>query len=138
MDSSDKAQLEVCTRYRAEPFPTPGSLKVGIAWNVRDGVHPLSGLRCRPLGDTSGWYIWAGEEWSDDPDFFAPLHIKHLTEWCPAVIPFLLLPPGWRFLIADRYEDVWFDAELLTRVGAESAATFTETSQQEMRFSSIG
>jgi hypothetical protein len=113
MDGASGTQAEVCGRYGAQPFPTPDDLKVGIASNVRDGVQPLNGLRCRPEGDTSGWYIWAGEERSNAPDFFTPLHIHHLAAWCPAVIPYLLLPPGWRFLIAPGYEDVWFDERLL-------------------------
>jgi hypothetical protein len=115
MDGTHETQVEVCGRFGAEPFPTPADLKAGIASNVRVGVQPLNGLRCHPEGDTSGWYIWAGEEWSDDPDFFAPLHSHHLAAWCPAVIPYLLLPPGWRFLIAPGHEDVWFDEHLLGR-----------------------
>ena len=106
-------QAEICRRSGAKPFPTPDDLKVGIALNVRDGIQPLNGLRCHPEGDTSGWYLWAGEEWSNDPNFFAPLHIHHLPLWAPAVIPYLLLPPGWRFLIAPEHEDVWFDEQLL-------------------------
>lgn len=50
---------------------------------------------------------------SSDPDFFQPLRVEHLTHWCPAVIPYLLLPPGYRFQIAPGHEDVWFDASLL-------------------------
>jgi hypothetical protein len=50
--------------------------------------------------DTSGWYIWAGEGGpSDDPDFFVPLHVEHLAEWCPHITKYLGLPPGWRFLV---------------------------------------
>ncbi len=115
MDEASEAQIEVCGRFGASPFPTPIALKVGIASNVLHGLQPLNGLRCHPLGDTSGWFIWAGEELSDDPEFFAPLHIRHLDEWCPAAIPYLLLPPGWRFLIAPGHEDVWFDERLLGR-----------------------
>src|SRR6266567_6634911 len=62
---------------------------------------------------TSGWYIWAGEQLSDDPDFFVPLHVEHLAMSCPAAIPYLALPPGWRFLVAPGYEDVWPDQSLL-------------------------
>jgi len=50
---------------------------------------------------------------SDDPDFFRPLHVEHVAEWCPEVQPYLALPPGWRFLIAPGHEDVWFDPALL-------------------------
>ncbi|OJW27033.1 MAG: hypothetical protein BGO49_23905 [Planctomycetales bacterium 71-10] len=113
MNDIPDAQAEVCRRFGVRPFPTPADLKIGVAFNVRDGVQPLNGLRLRPEGDTSGWYIWAGEEWSDDPDFFSPLCVHHLASWCPAAIPYVLLPPGWRFLIAPGYEDVWFDEPLV-------------------------
>ena len=86
---------------------------MGIARNVRTGAIPLNGLRHPPQGDTTGWYIWAGEELSTAPDFFEPLHVLHLAEWCPAALRFLGLPPGWRFLTAGDYEDVWEDPTLL-------------------------
>lgn len=106
-------QVELCKRFGASPLPTPDGLKAGIARSVKDGLQPTNGLRIRPKGNTTGWYIWAGEEWSDAPDFFVPLHIHHLVGWCPAVLPYLQLPPGWRFLIAPGHEDVWFDPQLL-------------------------
>jgi hypothetical protein len=70
-------------------------------------------MRIRPEGDTTGWYIWAGGEPSPDPDFFVPVHVKHLSNWSPDVIRYLQLPPGWRFQIAPGHEDVWFDESLL-------------------------
>jgi hypothetical protein len=88
-------------------------LKVGIAQNVKDGIWPINGLHHPLQGDTSGWYIWAGEELSFEADFFKPLHIEHLNEWCPAVLKYLGLSPGWRFLLAKDYEDVWKDISLL-------------------------
>ena len=110
-------QKEVCTRYGAPFFDSPSGLKVGIARNVRDGLMPINGLRHPPEGDTTGWYIWAGEELSSEPDFFMPLHVEHLAKWCPEVLPFLGLPPGWRFLVADGHEDVWEDESLLNVAG---------------------
>jgi hypothetical protein len=106
-------QLAVCRRMGVSPVPAPDSLKVGIAQNVREGLLPLNGLRIQPEGDTTGWYIWAGEEWSDDPDFFQPLHVEHLATWCEEVLPYLSLPPGWRFLLAPGQEDLWFTPTLL-------------------------
>jgi hypothetical protein len=88
-------------------------MKVGIAGNVRDGLLPINGLRHEPAGDTTGWYIWAGDRLSEDPDFFEPLHVEHLDTWCPEVLPYLALPPGWRFLIAPGHEDVWEDPSLM-------------------------
>lgn len=109
----EEAQRDVCKRFSAKFCAVPRQLKLGIALNVRDGIFPINGLRHALEGETSGWYIWAGEELSMDPDFFKALHIEHLDEWAPQIKKYLGLPPGWRFLIAPDYEDVWFDESLL-------------------------
>ena len=106
-------QRATCRRFEADYCAAPMHLKVGIADNVRTGLLPINGLRHPPIGDMTGWFIWAGEELSDSPDFFVPLHVEHLDEWCPQARKYLGLPPGWRFLIANEYEDVWFDESLL-------------------------
>lgn len=108
-------QEKVCAKYGVLHFPSPAHLKVGIALNIREGVLPLNGLRHPPQGDTTGWFIWAGETFSQEPDFFQPLHVAHVAAWCPEVLRFLGLPPGWRFLVAGNYEDVWEDPSLLNR-----------------------
>ncbi len=88
-------------------------MKIGIADNIESGIMPLNGLRHPPRGDASGWYIWAGKELSKDPNFFKPLHISHLEKYCPHILKYLGLPPGWRFLTDGSYEDVWEDSSLL-------------------------
>lgn len=108
-------QLAFCARYDVMPVVAPDDMKLGLARNVLEGLQPINGLRVFPVGDTTGWYIWAGEQWSDEPDFFQPIHVNHLVDQCPLVLEYLQLPPGWRFLLAPDYEDVWFDAELLRR-----------------------
>jgi hypothetical protein len=110
-----KSQKRICDKYKASFCPSPDDQKVGIALNVKDGLLPINGLRHPPEGDTTGWYIWAGEEFSEDPSFFKPLHVSHLINWCPEVLKFLGLPPGWRFLIANEHEDVWYDKNLLNK-----------------------
>lgn len=107
-------QLEVCRRFGVSPFPAKAGLKVGIARNVLTGLQPINGLRHPPEEGTTGWYLWAGEELPGDPDFFVPLHVEHLPDWCPQALPYLALPPGWRFLLAPNHEDVWEDSSLLT------------------------
>lgn len=106
-------QRELCRKYGVPFVESPEGLKVGIAKNVKSGLEPINGLRHQPAGDTSGWYIWAGEELGADPDFFEPVHIEHLSEWCPKVLKYLGLPPGSRFLVAGDREDVWSDPSLL-------------------------
>lgn len=109
----EKQQKAACDKRGVPYAPTPSHHKVGIALNVREGILPINGLRHPPEGDTTGWYIWAGEELASNPDFFKPLHIEHLVEWCPIVLKYLGLPPGWRFLVSEDYEDVWYDKSLL-------------------------
>ena len=109
----ENQQIEICKRFNADFMESPLNLKVGIANNVKEGIFPINGLRINPEGDTTGWYIWAGEDLSDNEDFFQPKHVEHLDTWNPLIEKFLGLSPGWRFLITNDYEDVWFDKELL-------------------------
>lgn len=113
MISNLETQRKVCEEWGSEFVETLSSQKIGISENTRDNIFPINGLRHPPSGDTSGWYIWAGNEIGSSDDFFLPLHAEHLDEWCPIIEKYLGLAPGWRFLIAPDYEDVWFDASLL-------------------------
>ncbi len=108
----NREQMELCNIHDAPFVEAPSNLKVGIASNVRPGAYPINGLRHPIEGDTSGWYIWVGD-FSSDPDFFKPLHIEHLPKLCPDVMKYLGLGPGWRFLLAPDYDDVWEDKSLL-------------------------
>lgn len=107
------SQTQVCTQYNVDIVTSANYLKVGISLNVTQGVLPINGLRHPPEGDTSGWYLWAGEVLSDAPDFFEPMHIEHLKTLCPSILKYLGLPPGYRFIITGNYEDVWRDESLL-------------------------
>jgi hypothetical protein len=100
-------------RERSVPYmASAGSSKVGFALSTK-GKAPINGLRHPPRGDTNGWYLWCGEEWSDEPDFFQPLHTRHIYEEFPGLIKLLGLPPGYRFLLAGDHLDVWYDPSLL-------------------------
>jgi hypothetical protein len=107
------AQRALAARFGTVALPLENDVKVGVSRNVLEGLQPLNALRHMPERDTSGWFIWAGEELSDAPDFFVPLHMSHVADWCPLILPYLGLPPGWRILLAPGYEDVWFDESLL-------------------------
>ncbi|HEY7766239.1 MAG TPA: hypothetical protein VIB38_14715, partial [Aestuariivirgaceae bacterium] len=76
----EKIQKEVCARFGAHFVKAPPDLKIGLAKGVWEGAEPINGLRHPPEGDTTGWYVLAGTEWSYDPDFFEPVHIGHLLE----------------------------------------------------------
>lgn len=106
-------QKSICEKYGSLFCESPPFFKVGISLNLKTGSWPINGLRHHITDSTTGWYIWAGEELSTDPDFFVPLHVEHLKEFCPIVMKYLGLSPGWRFLIAPNHEDVWKDLHLL-------------------------
>ena len=108
-----QSQQELCQKYQAECEPPHLGLKLGITEDFFSGKLPLNGLRHRPEGDTCGWYLWAGDEFPEADDSFQALHIVHLVERGSEVVRYFGLAPGWRFLIARGYEDVWFDPKLL-------------------------
>jgi len=117
MNNFEDEQIRLCQKYQADYWALDLDSKIGVSMNLLSGELPINGLRHRPEGDTNGWYLWAGEVPQPDADFFQPLHARHLIEKSPRLLRYLGLPPGWRFLIAREYEDIWYD-ETLT---AESA-----------------
>ena len=86
---------------------------MGLARGSLAARWPLNGLRHPQAVQSNGWYLWVGENFSEAEDFFEPLCWEHLVDELPQVIDYLALPPGWRFLIAPDYKDVWFDENLL-------------------------
>ena len=114
MDDVAERQREICRVWSAEfSPPRPGS-RVGIAIQTLGRV-PLNGLRVPEQGAVCGWYLWAGDSPTDAEDFYKPLCVEHLPDFCPLAVAFLGLPPGWRFLTDGEYIDVWYDAELVQR-----------------------
>lgn len=72
MSSLSNAQREICLKFGASSLPSEGALKVGIIRTFHPKQFPLNSLRHPPEGDTTGWYIWSGEQLSTDEDFFGP------------------------------------------------------------------
>lgn len=112
MENIEKIQKKVCSQFGASYMVAEPNKKVGIALKTLTRL-PLNALRHPPEGDTTGWYIGGGEELSDDPNFFQPLHVLHLDERCPEIRKYLGLAPGWRVLLAGDYIDILYDESLL-------------------------
>src|SRR5450432_2309768 len=108
----DDSQKRLCAEYHVYPVPAPLEIKSGFALATK-GLQPVNGLRHYPENGTTGWYIWCGEAFSKNPDFFAPVHTSHIYESYPELKKLLGLPPGYRFLLDGDYLDVWFDPTLL-------------------------
>jgi hypothetical protein len=108
-----QAQIDMCKAVGVEFHECHLGEKVGISQTALDGELPLNGMRYPEENGTTGWYLWGSEQFSEDKNFFIPLHAGHLEQKCALALKFLSLPPGWRFLTDGSYEDVWFDANLL-------------------------
>jgi len=108
-------QREICQRFGSIYWASPFNQMIGVAIESFVGLNmPINGLR-HPIENeqSTNWYVWAGE-YSDNDDFFKPVHVYHLLDLCPKAINYLGLAPGWRFLFDNTYEDVWYDQSLLS------------------------
>jgi len=114
-DAPSREQAVVCRRFGATACPVGAEDLIGLGPTSKQTQWPVNGLRHAPEGGTSGWYIWWGEidPAKQSAQFFTPVHASHISELFPPVVPYLALPPGWRFLIAPGIEDAWYDADLL-------------------------
>ncbi len=101
-------QMAICNKHAVEVFAPEAGEKLGIALSTL-GKTPINGLRHPIENGTCGWYIWCGEELSEDPEFFKPLCARHINEYLPIIEKYLALPVGYRFLVAEGYEDIWCD-----------------------------
>jgi hypothetical protein len=89
MDEAE--QRAVCNQHGTEFLPPVAGSRVGIAIETL-GLQPLNGMRIDPEGGVCGWYLWSGGEPSGADDFYKPMCIEHLADYCPDAIPFLALP----------------------------------------------
>jgi hypothetical protein len=108
----ESGQKELCDRYNVEFVPSHAKQISGFATSTK-GKLPINGLRHPLTKSTTGWFIWCGDSYSEADDFFQPLHTIHIHEEFPEISALLGLPPGFRFLKAGDYLDIWFDSKLL-------------------------
>jgi hypothetical protein len=113
MSSLSNKQRKICLKFGASCLLSDDRLKIGISKTFDPAQFPINGPRHPPEGDTTGWYICSGEEFPTDDGSFVALHAFHLNDRCPEIVKYFGLGPGWRFLVAPGYEDVWFDPSLL-------------------------
>jgi hypothetical protein len=108
----EEIQKKFCQQRSAEYLAALPDSKLGFAL-LTDGQTPINGLRHPPRDGTCGWYIWCGETLGEASDFFSALHVQHVYEDHPEIARLMGLPPGYRFLLAGDYVDVWYDSSLL-------------------------
>jgi hypothetical protein len=108
----EEIQKSFCQTRGIKYLSCPPECNLGFALST-EGKVPINGLRHPPQGDTCGWYIWCGEEFSESPEFFSPVHVKHIYEDNAEIARLLGMVAGYRFLLAGSYLDVWYDESLL-------------------------
>jgi len=136
-DNVIEQQKEICSKYSTDYLPNLSGWKVGVSKNINSGLMPLNGLRHPAQNGTTGWYIWAGD-YSEDPNFFEPVHIEHIEQKLPQVVKYLGLPAGWRFQIDDKgHEDVWKDKTLFILKG-NTTQSFIEEYIKECLLEDLG
>ncbi|GAB3253807.1 immunity protein Imm33 domain-containing protein [Chitinimonas naiadis] len=100
-----EAQYQICAKYQTVTVAPEDMVAVAMSTL---GRMPIHGTRIElEEGENISWFIYCGE-FSEDPDFYQPIHTTHLANYLPLVLKYLRLPPGANFIIDDRgYEDVW-------------------------------
>ena len=93
MSSPPSDQKRLCEVYEAQYVPCDDNLMVGLSKNFDPNIFPINGLRHPLIENTTGWYIWSGA-YSEEPDFFVPVHAAHLHEECREIVKYLGLAPG--------------------------------------------
>jgi hypothetical protein len=85
-------QIAICARFRSEVVPAEPSLKLGIALATLL-LLPLNASRHKQENGTCGWYIYGGD-YSSNPDFYQPLRVSHISNYCPTIVAYMALAPG--------------------------------------------
>ena len=98
-----------------EPRPPLLDEMIGLALDTLRTM-PLNGMRYLHAQGGSGWYVWGGDKPSEAADFFSPIQVRYVTDYVRDLVPYLALPPGFRFQTDLRAQQkVWFDGSLLDR-----------------------
>lgn len=102
-----EAQQSVCEKFDSKFCPLSSNDMIAVAINTI-GQLPINGLRYPLLDDNNiGWFVYCGEYLADD-NFFEPIHISHLDNLLPEVLPYLALEDHFAFVIDGvDYEDVY-------------------------------
>jgi hypothetical protein len=109
---------DACTRLGILPVAFDPTAQSAISRHFVGGAFldapdwPVHGSRFLPTVATTGWFVWVGPN-AGEPDFFTSVRSLDLVNWAPLLQPYLGLPPGWRFMLGPKYDDVWFDEKLL-------------------------
>ncbi|TRX74776.1 immunity protein Imm33 domain-containing protein [Pseudomonas mangiferae] len=104
-------QKKICDLMSSAYRLAPLDAIIGVAVETLN-LRPIHGVRVKPEGNESGWYIWGGD-YSPNDDFFKPVHQSHMSDLLPFLNPYFALDYGYKFIVneQDDYVDIWYEAE---------------------------
>ncbi|MDR0238412.1 hypothetical protein [Acinetobacter sp.] len=103
----ENLQKQICEKYASKYIPLNEMDMVAFAMQSL-GQQPIYAVRIVPeKKDHISWFIHCGE-YSSAPDFYQAIHVSHLQEYLPKILPYLALEQGFQVIIDEYgYEDVW-------------------------------
>ncbi|MGV3620670.1 MAG: immunity protein Imm33 domain-containing protein [Archangium sp.] len=113
LPSISDAQFAICKKKKVKPQRPWAFGRALMGGSLQPDVWPVYGVRSHPRPDRGdcGWTFWTGD--SDmsraaKKSKFEIIEVQAIGERCPAVVPYLALPPGWAFVLGpDGYADVY-------------------------------
>lgn len=115
LPSISDAQFAICKKLKVKPQRPWAFGRALMGGSLQPDVWPVYGVRSLPRPDRGdcGWTFWTGD--SDmsraaKKSKFEIIEVQAIGDRCPAVVPYLALPPGWAFVLgpdgsADVYEN---------------------------------
>ncbi|MBJ9952161.1 MULTISPECIES: hypothetical protein [unclassified Acinetobacter] len=102
-------QKQICEKYNSKYIPLDGGEMVAFAMQSL-GQQPIYAVRILlEKEENVSWFIHCGE-YSSASDFYQAMHVSHLQEYLPKILPYLALEQGFHVIIDEHgYEDVWLN-----------------------------
>lgn len=101
-------QKKICKKFGLVYQPCDENLYLYISKNFNKEDISIEGKRYVEIDNFSGWYIWSGEE-PREIHLYEKVIISDINQYSDALIKFLWLERGTRFLIEEDYINAEFD-----------------------------
>ncbi|BCX73543.1 hypothetical protein KTJ16_06270 [Acinetobacter bereziniae] len=102
-------QKQICEKYNSKYIQLDDMEMVAFAMQSL-GQQPIYAVRMvLEKEENVSWFIHCGE-YSSASDFYQAIHVSHLHQYLPEILPYLALEPGFQVIIDKQgYEDVWLN-----------------------------
>lgn len=109
--SIELEQRKCCEHFDAEFTSIEDTQMVAISEGIYEGVVPVEGVRYPSPNHMSGWWHTT-DDYDGNIDSIKTVHFSHIIEKRPELAIYMGLPNGYRFLLGNKEESVWFDEKV--------------------------